>query len=887
MLVVTRLRRDWPIGKVEQHLRRLAAQHGGLAKEGGLFLPAAPDAPDSCRGYAVLELRHARQAVGCASALQEDTGLRQDAALEVFPLQLHDKEGRLLLLPRAFEAGGEAASDEHLAAVLSAHATVLSRSASTDGNGEGAAPRNAIDAFLRSRLLEDSELAPDLQYALLSLVTGGTHGGMEAGVAVDMVLRASAVTVSSNPGNVTPAALVRTFLEASLGGQQGDAQLQAMLAVHSTDGMLRVSHLLTYVMEQVQAAPQQVAHALLLLGYDLHLQRLRDPCRELATSAMLQQPWTPEADAQLVAHADALARAAHMSPLQLAACDIELSAADLMDKERRLLQPYAPKDVRLRLALLQTVNAQVGALLPVLDLRAQDPRSAAAAVRSVRPLLFYAVQCAWLDNLLDETAQRVESTGPEISLDPLAGLPRRASGGGDVDHGAQSGAMPRSGLAADVQAASAAEAAAEATAEAAPGERPSTPGSASPTGPAQSHFEEARLQLEPVHPAELRTKLAKGGDPIFPVVVRLTGERVAGNSGSFRDFMLRMAHELQSDALPLLMLCPSAALGHNVGRWILRPGPHTFLAVKRQRFFGLLLGLALRSGVPLPLDLLPCFWKALVGVPLTRRDLAEADKLSADALATVIALSTPAAFQAYVATHPLTFSVRLMNGEERLLPGPKNGAVPPTAGKAVQDKSGGLSHAVPAALPVTWETRDLYVAQATAVRLAELSNSVAVAAVCEGLECVVPPEVLQVVAWRTLELRTCGVPDVDLAFLRRHTTYTMGLGETDPHVVFFWEALERMSAAERRMFIKFACNQERIPSAYADMDEGETLRHVPPYPMKIALPDDAAGGGAPDDRLIRAETCMFMVKLPQYSSLEVTLERLRQAISCRDDPLIG
>ena len=132
------------------------------------------------------------------------------------------------------------------------------------------------------------------------------------------------------------------------------------------------------------------------------------------------------------------------------------------------------------------------------------------------------------------------------------------------------------------------------------------------------------------------------------------------------------------------------------------------------------------------------------------------------------------------------------------------------------------------------------------------------------------------------------MPDVDLAFLRRHTTYTMGLGETDPHIAFFWEALERMSLAERRKFIKFACNQERIPSAYADEGENDELRHLPPYPMKIAPPDENSGGGGdPDARLIRAETCMFMIKLPQYSSLDVTLERLRQAMSCRDDPLIG
>lgn len=47
------------------------------------------------------------------------------------------------------------------------------------------------------------------------------------------------------------------------------------------------------------------------------------------------------------------------------------------------------------------------------------------------------------------------------------------------------------------------------------------------------------------------------------------------------------------------------------------------------------------------------------------------------------------------------------------------------------------------------------------------------------------------------------------------------------------------------------------------------------------------GTGPPDDRYIRAETCMFMIKLPQYSSQEVMTERLRYAIHCREDPLSG
>ena len=40
-------------------------------------------------------------------------------------------------------------------------------------------------------------------------------------------------------------------------------------------------------------------------------------------------------------------------------------------------------------------------------------------------------------------------------------------------------------------------------------------------------------------------------------------------------------------------------------------------------------------------------------------------------------------------------------------------------------------------------------------------------------------------------------------------------------------------------------------------------------------------------RYIRAETCMFMIKLPQYSSQEMMMERLRYAIHCREDPLSG
>ena len=42
---------------------------------------------------------------------------------------------------------------------------------------------------------------------------------------------------------------------------------------------------------------------------------------------------------------------------------------------------------------------------------------------------------------------------------------------------------------------------------------------------------------------------------------------------------------------------------------------------------GILFGVAIRGDVPLPLDLLPCFWKTLVRQPLDDSDILEAHAL--------------------------------------------------------------------------------------------------------------------------------------------------------------------------------------------------------------------------------------------------------------------
>lgn len=65
------------------------------------------------------------------------------------------------------------------------------------------------------------------------------------------------------------------------------------------------------------------------------------------------------------------------------------------------------------------------------------------------------------------------------------------------------------------------------------------------------------------------------------------------------------------------------------GKYILTPSPITYAEEQLLHLFGQLLGIAIRADVPLPLDLLPSFWKTLVGALLDPEvDLQEADVLT-------------------------------------------------------------------------------------------------------------------------------------------------------------------------------------------------------------------------------------------------------------------
>jgi E3 ubiquitin-protein ligase HECTD4 len=190
-----------------------------------------------------------------------------------------------------------------------------------------------------------------------------------------------------------------------------------------------------------------------------------------------------------------------------------------------------------------------------------------------------------------------------------------------------------------------------------------------------------------------------------------------------------------------------------IGRYFLKPGPMNYGEERLLQFFGQLLGIALRAAIPLPLDLMPSFWRSLVGQPLTSwtDDPAAAamDPVTAGYLASLEAVPTAEAFESWL--------------EEQGWPKLTYASL---AGTYVELAPGG------AATPLTWHNRGAYVAGVRELRLREWEARERVLNVRAGLGTVAPLSlILHTFSPADLELRLCGQPYVDLKFLRAHTIY--------------------------------------------------------------------------------------------------------------------
>lgn len=318
--------------------------------------------------------------------------------------------------------------------------------------------------------------------------------------------------------------------------------------------------------------------------------------------------------------------------------------------------------------------------------------------------------------------------------------------------------------------------------------------------------------------------------------VKFVGESVDDCGGGYSESIAEMCDELQNGSLPLLIPTPNGRdeTGTNRDCFLLNPHAKSTLHINMFNFLGILMGIAIRTGSPLSLNLAEPVWKQLAGMPLTLADLTEIDR---DYIPGLLCIRDMGAEDKELNTLDMPFSI------------------PSSAGVDVPLSS--------CYRKITHANKHEYIRLALNYRLHEFDEQIQ--AVREGMAKVIPVPLLSLFSGYELETMVCGSPDIPLNLLKSVATYK-GVDAGSPLVQWFWEVMEEFSNQERSLFLRFVWGRTRLPRTIADFRGRDFVLQI----MDKYSP--------PDHFLPESYTCFFLLKMPRYSCKAVLREKLKYAI---------
>lgn len=315
--------------------------------------------------------------------------------------------------------------------------------------------------------------------------------------------------------------------------------------------------------------------------------------------------------------------------------------------------------------------------------------------------------------------------------------------------------------------------------------------------------------------------------------VRFAGEAADDYSGLYREFFSTAVSEVADGAgsdsedddapstsvggslrsrlrLPLLARCGDAGDA-------LEPRPDDDAAldpltrVNAFIFLGVLIGIALRTGVALALPFTEYVWESLArgGVEHIAEERMRSLVASADPpLARAAAAATRAAVE--------------MEG------GAASDSECPPGFEDLLDTDTGKPASARAHASGTW-----FRAAATARvhRAASALSSLSV-----GLESVVPAAALRLFTASDLERAVCGAPAVDVDVLEAIAEYDEGVSRDDPHVIALWRVLRSFNQKQRAAFLRFVWARERLPATPAECRQCFRVQEATPPDVTVPRP---------------------------------------------------
>lgn len=117
---------------------------------------------------------------------------------------------------------------------------------------------------------------------------------------------------------------------------------------------------------------------------------------------------------------------------------------------------------------------------------------------------------------------------------------------------------------------------------------------------------------------------------------------------------------------------------------------------------------------------------------------------------------------------------------------------------------------------------------------------------------------------------------IDLNDMQRHVVYASGYHPSQPYVQAFWQVVAEMSAEDQALLLKFVTSSPRQPLlGFQALNPRFSIQQVSPY---SSVPLGSSHIPNEEPRLPTAATCMNLLKLPLYGSIDVLREKLLYAI---------
>ena len=333
-----------------------------------------------------------------------------------------------------------------------------------------------------------------------------------------------------------------------------------------------------------------------------------------------------------------------------------------------------------------------------------------------------------------------------------------------------------------------------------------------------------------------KTFILKKSERLFSV--DLVGEQAIDIGGPYHEIISCMCNELQSEYLDLFIKTPNNKnnLGQLRDKYIINPNSYKNIHKEAYEFIGKLMALAISSGEVLSLNLHPLIWKKILENEINFEEYETIDYIFYNLLNTI---EEKKKVQKLISSFDLNFVIK--NSNESNIELIENGN----------------------AIKVDLENLDKFIILAKEKRLKEFD--IQIDHIKKGFYSAIEKNVVQILSHEQFEEMICGKNKLDVLDFKNHTEY-YGYKAEDDIIKWFWEWLENAKEDEKFKYLKFVSGRTRLPKS----GFGFEFRHII---TKINA----------DNSLPAAATCFFTLKLPNYKSKDVLIEKIKYVIeNCTD-----